>query len=60
MTWPRADATRAEVDRFLGEERPQPMPTSRVVIRVWPLAQWVAALHHTIDEFDALEADRAN
>lgn len=57
--FPPSDATREEIDRFFGAPPPvQPAPSygSRAVLRVSPAWQYMADLHHTIDEIDALEA----
>ena len=58
MTLPPPTATRAEIDRFFGKappEPPRPPVKARMVVSVYPGAALIAAMHHAIDELDALE-----
>lgn len=56
--FPPPNATRAEIDRFFGKAPPEPPRPSfgaRMVMHFFPGAAFLAAVHHTIDELDALE-----
>lgn len=53
--YPPPDATREDIDRFFGKPPTAAPPRARCVVSVRPDSAFLAAVHHAVDEWDAME-----